>query len=254
MELKNAGEPLKPNERRVPREQFGPEQEAYWGIRLDRIEDEVVINKGNETLFIDASGQILIKTAVPGQPLETGRSYNSTEEMLQAEGRWEELQLYLNRARRHLETFIARPRTDEPRLGLLADFREVGPGDTVQVRINVGGVAPEQVQIAGLVLEFDSSVLALSEVTPAGGTRVIDQDLSERSPGRSVLRLRMKRGAGSPERSPTLGTLRFKALTKGSSPLQPLSVEAVGESGKTYLEVGNKVMKPAVSEVRIRVR
>lgn len=174
--------------------------------------------------------------------------------MLTAEGRWEELQDYLRRVRAKVEPLISRPAAEEPRLVLSADWGEVEQGRRISVRLATAGIPQDAVQIAGLVLAFDPGVVRLAEVVPADGVKVIDQEVRPRTQARSVLRMRLKRGAGDAGRPGNLAVLEFEAVGPGETLLEPLSVEASAEAGKTYLEIGNRVMKPRTSEVRIRVR
>lgn len=247
--------PLQPNERRIPRAEFTPEMEEYWGIRLSEIEDEYVAKKGEETLFIDAGGRIYIKKIDPAQGYygETGKSYLSTEQMLQAEQRWQELAEYIRLVREKITVFLEPDATLHGAARLLLDPPASSAGSELGVRVQLSS-AEAVTRVLGIAVGYDPSMLQYERFELTSGTKLVDEQVRPRGPSHATLRLRVKHASGAASSKAVFGTIVFRAKNKGATYLEPLSVGRTAEAGKTYLELdGKPVTLTAPSEVKLRV-
>lgn len=254
VELNELGEPLKPNERRVPRSDFNAEMEKHWGVKLSEIEDEFIKKVDDETLFISANGDIFIKKVVPGYAGETGKSYPSTEEMLRAEARWDELAGYLQKIRENVEPLFSAVLNAHPRITLGLNHTQVSIGEKLIITMTTAGVRHDAVLSAGLALGYDPRILRFDNMVPAPGVRVIDQQVRRRSVDRESLRLRVQKESDEAQKSGALVQLRFTALRPGSTTVEPLSAGIQSELGKTFIVTKDSAVRPNTAPVTVHVR
>lgn len=248
-------EPLKPNERRIPREEFTPEMEVYWGITLSEIEDERFVRKEHETLHITAGGSIIIKKHTDTYHGETGQAYDSDEEMFTTEGRWAELREYQEKIRaKLLPGWRAIVAAAQPRIVLRAQHPSVNVGEELILHIAPANVPPEVAVTGGISLGYDSDLLRLED-TVIDAPMLVTDSRNRAENGRGTIRIRFTRpDITEPGQGVGGINLRFMALQRGTALIEPLSIEARASAGKTFLQIGDSIIAPIARPVHVQIR
>lgn len=240
-----------PSGRRVARESF---DETYWGIRLSDIDDEFYLTKGNETLYIDASGEILIRTHSPGQPVETGRSYDSTEAMYIAEKRWNELRDYQKKvADRVSEREALRVATPTPLLEFVPDASSFRAGEICRVGIVSRNLSTEKNRVIGIAMRFHSAVLTIESYEPGDGVTGLQYSAGPLTGIWQTARFMVACAPGVSGATLPVATLRFRGVAPGQTSLEPLAVEANFAEGNTFIDIDGIPFKPLIEPVNIHV-
>ena len=127
------------------------------------------------------------------------------------------------------------------------------PGDTIQLRVALPSVSPDDVVCVGLSLAFDPSVVAVVAVAPAAGIEVRDQRVRAVNDRQSVLRLRVEQTS---QRGPsgTLAIVTLRAVRRGETIIEPLSLGATDRPGSSFIRIGKEFKEPEIRTVKVRVR
>lgn len=240
-----------PAERHIARDAF---DEEYWGIKLSDIEDEFYLTKGNETLYIDAAGNIIIRTQVAGQPVETGRSYDSTEAMFIAENRWDELYEYQRKVAENVRVRDAfRDSTPTPTLVFVPDSPVVKVGEICRVGIVSRNLSAEKNRVVGIALRFQSAILAIESYEPGEAVTGLQYSAGAVTEGQQTAQFMVACPPGVGGGDLPLATLVFRGAAQGQTTLEPMAVEAIFAEGKTFVEVNGVPFQPLIESVLIHV-